>query len=49
MQIIKKSTTLISDIMSALRQVIKYEGYKGLFRGLGSTLLRDVPFSGNIL
>lgn len=34
-----------AEITSALRQVIKYEGYRSLFRGLGSTLLRDVPFS----
>lgn len=37
---------LFAEITTALRQVVKYEGYKGLFRGLGSTLLRDVPFSG---
>ncbi|XP_041989104.1 solute carrier family 25 member 40-like isoform X2 [Aricia agestis] len=35
-----------SEVTVALRQVLKYEGVRGLFRGLESTLLRDVPFSG---
>ncbi|CAB3226629.1 unnamed protein product [Arctia plantaginis] len=35
-----------AEITLALRKVFKNEGYRGLFRGLGSTLLRDVPFSG---
>jgi solute carrier family 25 protein 39/40 len=30
----------------ALKSLLKYHGYKGLWKGLGSTLLRDVPFSG---
>ncbi|XP_011553802.2 probable mitochondrial glutathione transporter SLC25A40 isoform X2 [Plutella xylostella] len=35
-----------AEINAALKTVVKHEGYKGLFRGLGPTLLRDVPFSG---
>ncbi|KAL4707281.1 hypothetical protein ACJJTC_019819 [Scirpophaga incertulas] len=35
-----------TDISEALKNVVKYQGYQGLFRGLSSTLLRDVPFSG---
>ncbi|XP_075976217.1 solute carrier family 25 protein Shawn-like isoform X2 [Anticarsia gemmatalis] len=35
-----------AEITTALRMVVKNEGYRGVFRGLGSTLLRDVPFSG---
>lgn len=29
----------------ALKNVVKYSGISGLWMGLGSTLLRDVPFS----
>lgn len=42
----KYISCLFLEISVALQQVLKYEGFKGLFRGLSSTLLRDVPFSG---
>lgn len=32
----------------ALKSLLDYHGYKGLWKGLGSTLLRDVPFSGKL-
>lgn len=32
-------------MMQALKTVVKYSGVPGLWMGLGSTLLRDVPFS----
>ncbi|XP_026318600.1 solute carrier family 25 member 40-like isoform X2 [Hyposmocoma kahamanoa] len=35
-----------AEISGALQQEVKAKGLGGLFRGLGSTLLRDVPFSG---
>ncbi|XP_032674907.1 solute carrier family 25 member 40-like [Odontomachus brunneus] len=34
-----------SEITQALKTVVKYSGISGLWMGLGSTLLRDVPFS----
>ncbi|KAL5238007.1 hypothetical protein ACI65C_005417 [Semiaphis heraclei] len=34
------------DVHHAMQSLLKYHGYKGLWKGLGSTLLRDVPFSG---
>ncbi|XP_076684047.1 mitochondrial glutathione transporter SLC25A40 isoform X2 [Andrena cerasifolii] len=34
-----------AEIMQALRTVVKYSGVSGLWMGLSSTLLRDVPFS----
>lgn len=34
-----------AEIMQALKTVVKYGGVPGLWMGLGSTLLRDVPFS----
>lgn len=34
------------EVQEALKSLLTYHGYKGLWKGLGSTLLRDVPFSG---
>ncbi|CAL7942249.1 unnamed protein product [Xylocopa violacea] len=34
-----------AEIVQALKTVVKYSGISGLWMGLGSTLLRDVPFS----
>lgn len=34
------------EVHEALKSLLEYHGYKGLWKGLGSTLLRDVPFSG---
>lgn len=33
------------EVAAAIRQLVKYEGIFSLWRGLGPTLLRDVPFS----
>lgn len=37
------------EIHQALKSLLQYHGYKGLWKGFGSTLLRDVPFSGKYL
>lgn len=37
---------LYADVGKALQNVIATEGILGLWRGLGSTIYRDVPFSG---
>uniref|UniRef100_A0A0A9VX11 Solute carrier family 25 member 40 n=1 Tax=Lygus hesperus TaxID=30085 RepID=A0A0A9VX11_LYGHE len=34
------------EVHEALRSLLKYHGYRGLWKGLSPTLLRDVPFSG---
>jgi hypothetical protein len=33
----------------ALKTTLQYHGIRGLFKGLSSTLLRDVPFSGILI
>lgn len=33
------------EIGQALKSLLQYHGLTGLWKGLGSTLLRDVPFS----
>lgn len=33
------------EVTAAIRQLVKVEGWSSLWRGLGPTLLRDVPFS----
>lgn len=35
----------VSEITQAMKTVVKFSGISGLWMGLGTTLLRDVPFS----
>lgn len=35
-----------SGVMHAIRQIFAREGYRGLFSGLGATVIRDAPSSG---
>lgn len=37
------------EVHQALMSLLEFHGYRGLWKGLGSTLLRDVPFSGEYL
>ncbi|KAL1132208.1 hypothetical protein AAG570_010165 [Ranatra chinensis] len=34
------------EVHEALKSLLQYHGWRGLWKGLGPTLLRDVPFSG---
>ena len=36
----------VEEMHEALRSLLQYHGWRGLWKGLGPTLLRDVPFSG---
>lgn len=44
-----KSCIHFLDVGQALKMTIKSDGYSSLWRGLGPTILRDIPFSGKIL
>lgn len=35
-----------TEVHEALKSLLRYHGWTGLWKGLGPTLLRDVPFSG---
>lgn len=35
----------VSEITQAMKTVVKFSGISGLWMGLSTTLLRDVPFS----
>lgn len=37
-----------SEVHRAMQSLLKYHCYKGIWKGLGSTLLRDVLFSGEL-
>lgn len=39
---------LFSELISAVQRTVSHDGYMSLWRGLGATLFRDIPFSGNL-
>lgn len=37
-----------AELVSCIRTAVEVDGFVSLWRGLGPTLLRDVPFSGQL-